>query len=56
MLASLKVLGKRTVIFLNCSQTQSSVAVGLVSVLQNHSHRVRVVSSLDQGYYMAKEK
>lgn len=40
MLASFKVLGKCTVIFLNCSRTQSSVAVGLISVIQNHRHRL----------------
>lgn len=33
MLALFKMLGKCTVIFLNCSRTQSSVAVGLISVI-----------------------
>lgn len=55
MLASLKVLCWRTVIFFSFSQTQSSVAACLISIVQNWRQWVGVVNSLGKGYDVAKE-
>lgn len=52
---SLKVLGRRAVIFLSFSWIQSSVAEGL-PLVQKWRRRVRVVNFLGKGYEVAKGK
>ena len=50
VLASLNVLCWRTVILFSFSQTQSSVAARLISIVQKWRQRIGVVNSLGKGY------
>lgn len=43
-------------IFFSFSQTQSSVAARLISIVQKWRQRVGVVNSLGKGYDVAKEE